>query len=266
MKKRVLITGSTDGIGKQTAFRLAMHGQDVILHGRDKAKGLGLRNAIRLKCPNVQVEYVNANYTSFSEIEGMVEVLSYRGWIPDILINNAGIFQSTYETVTSHKIEKIFMVNYLASFYLTHLLVGFMLERRSASIVNVSSMIHAHNMELTRLVNPMLFNGNEAYSISKLLNILHANDVAAMYGERLSINSIHPGVIDTKLLRTGWGGGGSDVNSGADQLLYAALELPENTSGKYFEYSNDTAPAPIALNRQVQIRLRELSMTLIPEV
>lgn len=264
MRRSILITGATDGIGRQTAFRLSQMGHKVILHGRNHAVGAELRDLLRKETRNKDIEYINADFTSFSDIEGMIEVLLHRKIVPDILINNAGIFQNEKELVTDHKIEKTFMVNHLAPFYLTYLLVPIIEERKEPAIVNVSSMIHANDIKVSELVNPPQFDGSRAYSASKLCNILFTKKIARAKPQ-LQINAVHPGVIDTKLLRSGWGGGGSDLNAGADQLVFAALELPPGTSGKYFEYSNEAEPAAIANDEKIQDELFELSLQLVPK-
>jgi len=264
MKRTILITGATDGIGKQTAFRLAQLGHRIIMHGRNVRQGKKLRDLFRKETNNKYIEYVNADLTSFSDIEGLVEVLVHRNMIPDILINNAGVFQSELELVTDHKIEKTFMINYLAPFYLSYLLIPIMEEQNKQVIVNVSSMIHASHIDLNDVVNPTNFDSSKAYGASKLGNILFTKKMAREKPQ-LKINAVHPGVIDTKLFRSGWGGGGSDLNAGADQLIFAALELPQNTTGKYFEYSNEAEPAEAANDTKLQDELYDLSMKLIPK-
>lgn len=264
MKRTVLITGSTDGIGKQTALRVAQRGNVVILHGRNQKLGNEIKDQLIRQTGNNNIEYINGDFTSFSEIEGMVEVLVLKRLIPHVLINNAGIYQTKYETVTDKNIEKTFMVNHLAHFYLTYLLLPLMEEKTTPNIVNVASMVHARQIDLNDIVNPSDFNGSEAYSNSKLCNILFTKKIVRE-NPRVISNALHPGVIDTKLLRSGWGGGGSDVNSGADQLLYGAFEIPKETNGKYLEYSNEANPADIANDEKIQDELYTLSMQLIPK-
>jgi NAD(P)-dependent dehydrogenase (short-subunit alcohol dehydrogenase family) len=264
VRKTILITGATDGIGKQTAFRLAQMGHTVILHGRNQQKGQKLATLLQKETKNKNIFYVNADFTSFSEIEGMVETLLHRKTIPEILINNAGVYEEKPLLVTDQQIEKIFMVNYLAHFYLSYLLVPIMAEHTTPHVINVSSMIHANNIDLNNIVQPKPFDANTAYSCSKLATILLTKKLAREIPEA-RINAIHPGVIDTKLLRKGWGGGGSDANSGADQLLFAALEIDRNTTGKYFEHSNIAEPAAIANEKKIQDELWNLSLELIPK-
>lgn len=263
MKRTVLITGSTDGIGRQTALRIAQRGNQVILHGRNQKNGEALRDLIKKQSGNSNIEYINGDFTSFSEIEGMIELLVMKRLIPHILINNAGVYQTKYETVTDKNIEKTFMINHLAHFYLTYLLLPLMEEKGEPNIVNVASMVHATSIDLNDVVNPQNFDGNQAYSNSKLCNILFTKKLVRE-NPRIYSNALHPGVIDTKLLRAGWGGGGSDANSGADQLIYGAFEVPKETNGCYLQYSNITEPALIANDIKIQDELHDLSMQLIP--
>ncbi|MFO7864930.1 MAG: SDR family NAD(P)-dependent oxidoreductase, partial [Salinivirgaceae bacterium] len=258
MRRTILITGATDGIGKQTAFRLAQMGHTVILHGHRQKSGKKLVALLQKETKNKNIHYVNADFTSFSEIEGMVETLLHKNTIPEILINNAGVYEEERLLVTDQLIEKTFMVNYLAHFYLSYLLVPIMAEYGTPHIINVSSMIHANKIDLKNIVHPEPYDATTAYGTSKLAAILFTKKLAREIPDA-RINAIHPGVVDTKLLRKGWGGGGSDANSGADQLLFAALEIDRNTTGKYFEYSNIAEPAAIANNNNIQEELWNLS-------
>ncbi|MBU1096768.1 MAG: SDR family NAD(P)-dependent oxidoreductase [Bacteroidetes bacterium] len=68
-KSIVLITGSTDGIGKQTALELAALGHKIILHGRDKIKCIKNVNQIESETGNTEVEYVTGNFSSIYDVK-----------------------------------------------------------------------------------------------------------------------------------------------------------------------------------------------------
>ena len=77
-----------------------------------------------------------------------------------------------------------------------------------------------------------------------------------MRSSNVSVNCLHPGVIDTKLLRIGWGMGGSPVEHGAETSIYlAASGEVEGVTAKYFVSSRIAGPAPICGDKSVQERL-----------
>jgi NAD(P)-dependent dehydrogenase (short-subunit alcohol dehydrogenase family) len=67
--KVILLTGATDGIGKQTVFTLAEMGAIILMHGKDKVKGQKIRSQIISKTGNSNVSYFNADFTSFDDIK-----------------------------------------------------------------------------------------------------------------------------------------------------------------------------------------------------
>ena len=119
----ILLTGATDGIGKQTAIELANLQATLIMHGKDEQKGQDLRNELITSSQNTNIYYFNADFTSFYEVDEMIKKIKNRFSHIDILINNAGIFE-TQKTILNNGIEKNFMVNYLAPFYLSNKLIN----------------------------------------------------------------------------------------------------------------------------------------------
>ena len=92
--KIVLITGSTDGIGKQTAIDLANLGALVIIHGRNETKTLQATEEVKLKSGNSNIEYVVGDLSSFDQIRSMSEQIYNRYDKLDVLINNAVVFKN----------------------------------------------------------------------------------------------------------------------------------------------------------------------------
>lgn len=260
----ILLTGATDGIGKQTAFELAKLQATLIMHGKDEQKGQDLKNELIISSQNTNIYYFNADFTSFYEVDGMVKKIKTQFRHIDILINNAGIFE-TQKTILDNGMEKNFMVNYLAPFYLTIHLLDLLKQSSKASIINVSSMIHASSIDFDNLMAEKYYSGESAYSLSKLCNILFtykwSND--RQYSN-ININALHPGVINTKLLAAGWGPFGASTQEGAKRILYLCkLSISQNISGKYFENDHQTTSSAIAYDIEVQDRLWNLTNKLI---
>lgn len=261
--KKVLITGSTDGIGRQTAFVLARKGYHVIIHGRNEEKVDETIRAIRDTLDNLDIEGVAGDFSSLRDVQKLSEACSRRFGHLDRLINNAGIFQIRFERSVDGY-EMTFAVNHLAHFLLTVRLLPLLKKSDGTRIVVVSSMAHASAIDFGNLQAEKYFDGYEAYSVSKLCNILFANKLARdLKGTGITVNCLHPGVINTKLLRKGWGGIGADVKEGSKLSVYLVDSSDvEGVTGQYFVNRVTVRSAPISYDIPTQERLWDLSENL----
>jgi NAD(P)-dependent dehydrogenase (short-subunit alcohol dehydrogenase family) len=176
------------------------------------------------------------------------------------------VFAKRFEK-TADGFELTFAVNHLAPFLLTHLLLdgpaGASLER----IVNVSSV--AHSGGEIDLADPdgskARRTGYDAYAASKLANILFSAELARRLAvRRIDVNSLHPGVVSTNLLRAGFGGGGPDsLEEGAATSVHLAL-APEmrGKTGAYYVRSRATSPSARACDANLARGLYEVSCSL----
>ncbi|MEN8153402.1 MAG: SDR family NAD(P)-dependent oxidoreductase [Acidobacteriota bacterium] len=262
--KIVLLTGATDGIGKQTAYKLAQNGVNLIMHGKNIEKGNKIKDEIIHKTQNKNVYYFNADFTSFPEIKNFSYEIHKKVSHIDILINNAGIYEDK-KIILKNGIEKNFMVNHLAGFSLTLSLLDLLKKTVGARIINVSSMIHAHSIDFENLNAEKYYSGDNAYSLSKLCNILFTYELSDIFkNSNIIINALHPGVINTKLLRAGWGAMGSSADEGAERIFYLVnSEDVENTGGKYFMNDNSIRSAEISYNKSIRKKLWNLSLEYI---
>ncbi len=258
--KTILITGSTDGIGKQTALELAESGHTVLIHGRNPERTKETTEFILQKSGNINVGFFVADFSSFQEIKKMSGEIHSKYERIDVLINNAGVFMNEKE-LSRDGFEITFAVNHLAHFLLTKLLMDLLQKAPKARIVNVASMAHANELDFDNLQGEKFFDGYTAYSYSKLCNILFTYRLAEnLMGSSITTNCLHPGVISTKLLHAGWGSGGSRLHEGSTTSVYLATSLDvETISGKYFSYSRQTESSAISHDRDVQKRLWDLS-------
>ena len=259
--KIVLLTGSTDGIGKQTAYKLAQNGAGLLMHGKDIKKGKRVRDEIIRKTQNKNVYYFNADFTSFSEIEKLSNEIHNQFLHIDVMINNAGIYENK-KKILENGIEKNFMVNHLAGFLLTLKLLDLLKKSSEARIINVSSMIHAGDIDFENLNAEKHYSGNYAYSLTKLCNILFTYELSdILQNENITVNALHPGVINTKLLQAGWGAMGSSTDEGAERIFYLAnSEEVKNISGKYFMKNKSVKSSEISYNKTIRKKLWDISM------
>jgi len=256
--KTALITGSTDGIGKQAALELADAGARVILHGRNEAKVEPVLKEIKQKTGNDKLDFFIADLSSLAQIRAMGAEVRRRNSRLDILINNAGVALNSFE-ISADGYEMTFAVNHLAVFTLTLELLDLLTQNAPSRIINVASMVHSSSLN-DDLANPRNFVGWEAYCQSKLCNILFTYELAEkLQDQNVTVNCLHPGVIDTKLLRANFSGG-SPVTVGSQKLVYlaSAPELALET-GKYFMDNHQTRSADITYDPETRRKLWELS-------
>jgi NAD(P)-dependent dehydrogenase (short-subunit alcohol dehydrogenase family) len=174
--KTVLITGSTDGVGRYVAERLAARGWRVIVHGRDRARGEAVVE--RIAQQGGKARFLVADLASLAEVRSLADAVRRDGDGLDALVNNAGIGTSgARRELSADGFELRFAVNYLAGFLLTRLMLPMLASRNSACIVNVSSAgqqaIDFSDVMLTRG-----YSGVRAYCQSKLAQILFTVDLA----------------------------------------------------------------------------------------
>ncbi len=259
--KAVLVTGSTDGIGRQTALELARMGARVLVHGRSRQKTDRVRDELRKAVPGAKVDAVVGDLAELAQVRALareVESLTDR---LHVLLHNAGVFVHERQ-LTPEGFETTFAVNHLAPFLLTHLLRP-LLERAAPSrVVVVSSIAHQRGqLDFDNLQAERRFNGYGAYATSKLANVLFASALAERWAPlRITAYSLHPGVISTKLLKEGFGAEGDSVEEGARTSVHVASAPGlEELNGKYFVRSREATPSPAAQDKALRDRLWEVS-------
>jgi len=264
MSKQVLITGATDGIGKQAAIDLAKMDYQVIVHGRDESSVNQALEEIGEAAGKKELRGFAGDFESLQEVKQMAGHIKNQMDRLDILVNNAGIFQKGRE-VTQEGYEKTFQVNYLSHYLLTRLLLNLLRKSDSARVVNVSSMVHSTAIDFENLQGEQNFVGSKAYGISKLCNVLFTYKLAReTEKENLTSNCLHPGVISTKLLKQNYGNIGSAVQEGSENIVYVATSQSiEGVSGKYFVNQMPQSSATLSYEPSVQDRLWEISEKMI---
>jgi len=234
--QRVLVTGATAGIGWETARQLAAQGRSVWVHGRSESSADAAVAAIRAAHPKAQLESVWADLSSLAETRALARQLTE--FELDVVVHNAGVWMRQPVT-TGDGHETTWAVNHLAPFLLTaHLLDG-LLARPEARVITVSSM--GHRSGRIHFPDPNLvgrFDGLTAYCQSKLANVLFTQELARRTaGTSLVATSLHPGMVQTKLLAcTGFGTPAAEAPAtGARTSVYlATAPASETPSGDYF--------------------------------
>ena len=228
--KRILITGSTDGIGLETARLLLSRGHEVILHGRSEAK---LTKALA-ELESEAASGLLADLSTLSGAGDLVDQVTALDMPLDALINNAGVLKAS-EPMTAEGLDIRFVVNTIAPFILTTALVQKM--PTIGRIVNVASAAQAP-VDLEALQGRRSLADMPAYSQSKLALIQWTNTLTEAPKEgRPVLVSVNPGsLLGTKMVKQGFGIAGKDIQIGAKILADLATTIPaEEADGAYFD-------------------------------
>ncbi len=234
MSKHILITGSTDGIGKLTAIKLAQQGHTIYLHGRNQEKLLNTISELRRISGNNSIEGFVSDFSNLSDVIKMSEEVKSITPSLDVLINNAGIFKSN--TVHSEgEIDIRFRVNYLAPFLLTNELIPLLVQGSSSRIINLSSAAQAP-ISLEALTGHEELMVQESYAQSKLALTMWSFYLAEKL-KNISVLAVNPGsLLNTRMVQEAYGTHWSSADKGADILVELAVsEEYSGITGKYFD-------------------------------
>lgn len=263
--KYILVTGATDGIGKQTALELAEMGATVLVHGRNENRVKVTIEEIRRSVRGAKLEAIIADFSSLHQVRQLTDRIQSQFPSLDVLINNAGVYMKT-RVLSQDGYEMTFAVNHLAHFLLTNLLLHQLTQCPSARVITVSSMVHSGApLDFQNLNAENYFDAYSTYAFSKLANILFSKELAVrLQGSHITSNSLHPGTIGTKMLRTAFNMSGASVKEGAATPVYlAASSDVENITGKYFVNKRETSAASITDDVEVRKRFWETSKALV---
>lgn len=264
-EKTVLITGSTDGLGRRVAERLAGSGMTVLVHGRDRKRGAETTQAI-LDAGGKAAFYM-ADLSVLSEVHRLAAAIRHQHPRLDVLINNAGIGAAgayTGRCESPDGFELRFAVNYLAGFLLTRLLLPAMESRGNARIINVASA-GQQPIDFSDVMLKKHYSGVRAYCQSKLAQILFTFDLAReLSGTGITVNALHPATyMDTGMVRGDGIIPATRVEEGADAVLNLALSSALNgQSGQYFDGLRISRALAQAYDADACQKLRDLSFSL----
>jgi len=258
----ILVTGSTDGIGNATAIALAEGGAEVILHGRNEKKGKRVQRELET-ITGSHPDLVIADYSRQDQIRLMAVDLIARYTRLDVLINNVGTYQKTRH-VTPEGSEMTFAVNYLGPFLLTHLLLPLLKKSSGARIVTVASSAHedVDQIDWEDLPQGRRYDPWGAYALSKFADITFTYSLARnLEGSGATANCLHPGVVDTKLLRSAFPGYPAITPEEAAKTPVWLARSPEvaGVSGKYFDSMHPVRSSAMTYDHKVQERLWKMA-------
>jgi NAD(P)-dependent dehydrogenase (short-subunit alcohol dehydrogenase family) len=264
--KTVLVTGSTDGVGRYVAGKLAAAGAKVLIHGRDTARAKTLIDEIK-RAGHAEPVFYQADLSSLAGSRQLAEAVLAEHKRLDVFISNAGIGSRTSgpERRTStdgHELR--FAVNYLSGFLLAHLLLPLLKASAPSRIVNVASL-GQHPIDFDDVMITRGYNGGRAYAQSKLAQIMFTIDLAAeLEGSDVTVNSLHPATyMNTTMVREGGITPISTVEQGGEAILHLAVgDDVAGKSGLFFNGMNQAQANPQAYDAVARRKLRALSLEL----
>ena len=234
MKKTILITGSTDGIGKLAAIKLAKDGHEIYLHGRNAAKLDKVIEEVKSLSNNENVKGFTADFSDLDEVRVMAQQVNSELSKIDVLVNNAGIFKSQ----ASHNKDGLdirLAVNYLAPYLLTKELMPLLNKGNEPRLVNLSSAAQAP-VSYGVLSGKQHSSSNATYAQSKLALTMWSFHLAKEL-PNISVIAVNPGsLLNTNMVREAYGRFWSSADKGANIIYDLSVSSEYNgVTGKYFD-------------------------------
>jgi NAD(P)-dependent dehydrogenase (short-subunit alcohol dehydrogenase family) len=260
-----LVTGSTDGMGRELALELAGLGATVIVHGRNRERGEAVVQEIREN--GGEAVFYQADFASIEALHALATKVRREHERLDLLINNAGLFRQAgaeERRLSDDGHELMFAVNYLAGFVLTHELRSMLAASSPARVVNVSSVAQ-QAIDFDDVMLAQAFTQSRAYAQSKLAQILFTFDIAADYArDGITVNAVHPATLmDTTMVREAGMAPRAQVKEGVEAVMQLAVSpAVEGRTGLYFQGLQETRAHDQAYDAQAREQLRELSEAL----
>ena len=268
--KTILVTGSTDGVGRVVAKRLAAEGANVLVHGRNQQRAERVLREIcgaRVHPKKGMATFYQADFSSLAEVRRLAETVLHERERIDCLVNNAGIGSGPHKDrreLSKDGFELRFAVNYLAGFLLTYLLLPRLVESAPARIVNVASL-GQQAIDFGDVMLEKNYNGTRAYCQSKLAQIMFTIDLShELDPHRVTANALHPATyMDTTMVRESGTAPVSSVEEGADAIMRLIVsEELAGMSGNFFNGQRPSRAIAQAYDEDARANLKALSMRL----
>ena len=243
--KNIIITGATDGIGLAAAKSIAKKGYHVSLVGRNPDKGKKALEAIIEYSGNENLDFFECDLSLVANVKDLAGRIKQKHSKIDVLLNNAGGANKTKQ-ITSEGLEKTFATNQMNYFVLSTELLNILSESNDGRIVNVASNAHiGAEVDYENINSEKSFSAWTSYCVSKLMNIMFTYQLSSMQ-DRVSVNVLHPGFVDTNIagnegnlikyiVKFGAKMFARTVENGADSSIYLSTsDEVKGVTGKYF--------------------------------
>ena len=270
--KIILITGATNGIGKQAALELLKLGAEVIIVGRDDIKTRKVSAELKTTSGSDKVDMLIADLSAMDDIRRIATEFRSKYDRLNVLLNNAGaVFSNYQQSVDGY--EMTFALNHISYYLLTHLLLDILKRTADAQgearIINVSSSAHRNaTLRLDNLQDESGYSFMNSYGASKLMNVLFTYELARRLDDTaVTVNAVHPGLVDTGfghntgrlwsvLIKAAQKLFAISPQQGAETLVYLASSPDAaGISGKYWNEKQQKRSSDNSYDREQQTRL-----------
>jgi len=259
----ILVTGSTGGLGREVARRLAASGAHVIVHGRNTERGNALVAEIEQEGTG-SASFYAADLADLDEVRRLAESIVRDFDRLDVLINNAGIWlpRSDERRLSADGHELHFAVNYLSGYLLTRMLLPLLEQSAPARIINVSSVAQSP-IDFDNAMLDRDYGGSRAYAQSKLAQVMFTIDLAnELEGSGVTALALHPATLmNTDMVQEAGIRPRATVDEGADAVMQL-VTMPDPPSGSYFNGLEEARADNQAYDADARARLRALSQEL----
>jgi len=259
-----LVTGSTDGLGRELALRLGGAGYHVIVHGRNEERGRAVVTEIESR--DGSADLILADLGSMAQVRQLAAQVLREYERLDLLVNNAGIGRgedgaTRQESEDGHELR--FAVNYLSHFYLTRTLLPLLRESAPARVVSITSTAQQAIDFDDVMLERADYEGARAYAQSKLAQIMMTLDLAEeLEGTGVTVNAVHPAIyMATSMVLNRGGTPMATIDEGADPVMQV-ITSPVAGSGNYYRQATSARASAQAYDHEARRRLRELSTQL----
>lgn len=260
----ILVTGSTDGLGREVAVRLAATGAHIIVHGRNRERGMEVVKEIEQQGKGTARFYA-ADFASLEQVRKFAETILRDYDRLDVLINNAGMRGpnvAASRQVSSDGYELTFAVNYLSGFLLTRMLLPRLIQSAPSRIVSISSSAQeSGTIDFDDVMLERNYTASQAYRESKLAEVMFTFDLAReLKGTGVIVSVLQPGSNLRRVLSTGVHPK-TPIEYAVDAVFHLVTS-PDLESGQYFDILTPARANDQAYDKEAREKLRKLSIQL----
>ncbi|GBB96413.1 hypothetical protein RclHR1_02750005 [Rhizophagus clarus] len=282
----VILTGATDGIGKEMARILAgFNPKRLILPARNKEKGNNLLEYIKTSNGRANnVEIWEMDLADLQSVKNFANKFINEIGELHILINNAGLWNNRDIIKTKDNLESQFQVNHLAPFLLTLLLLDTMKKSISADLPGKIAFTSSKSQEFgeidfdnLNLEKGVYWNPLKGYANTKLMNVIIGQELGRILSnENIITYSLHPGAILTNISNSKGAFMefivkiaatiiGITPEQGAINTLYPVLSHENKETGKYYNEGIEEEPNKVVKDQEVVKKLWDISEKILKD-
>lgn len=262
--KNVLVTGSTDGLGRELALALAAEGAHVIVHGRNAERGRAVVDEIT-RSGKGSATFIAADFASLQATRDFADTVAKAYPKLDLLVNNAGIAfnNAPARSANADGYELQFVVNYLSGWILANRLLPNLEAAAPSRIVNVASG-SASPIDFDDVMLEKPDAHRRGYGQSKLAQVSMTIALAPAFAKRgVTMISLHPATLmDTTMVKGLGVPARTTVAEGRDHVM-GLLHAPTLEAGAYYRDGKPATPGDAqATDAKARARLLKLSAEL----